>query len=71
MSSRKSLTTMFSVDILKSFTSSNLSAQDRYPQRMTIERLSTFNTFEIFDLDLLIRHDLLYPPVLQLKLLLL
>jgi len=38
---------------------------------MTKDGLSAFNTFEIFDLDLLIRHDLLYPPVLQLKLLLL
>ena len=38
---------------------------------MTIDGLSVLNTFEIFDLDLLIRHDLLYPPVLQLKLLLL
>jgi hypothetical protein len=38
---------------------------------MTKKGLSLLSTFEIFDLDLLIRHDLLNAPVLQLKLLLL
>ena len=38
---------------------------------MTINGLSALNTFKIFDLYLLICHDLLNAPVLQLKLLLL
>ena len=69
MSSRKSLTTMFSVDILKSFTSSNRSAHDKYPQRITTKIKKEGITFEVFYLDFLICHYLLDSTILQLKLL--